>query len=57
MGEVQEKVWVVSRRYNDGPKFPVKAFDDRADARKYASRLNKATAAKYKYSVVGVLKG
>lgn len=57
MSETQEKVHVVMRRpIGLGAGVPVKAFDDRSDAREYAGRMRK-TAKRYRYSVVSVRKG
>lgn len=65
MAERQEKAHVVSRGrlYNVpgkptqfGAFEPVKVFDDRADARRYASLKNKTTK-KFRYRVTSVKKG
>lgn len=68
MGEIQEKVWVVSRarliKYTEngqeklelGLAVPIKVFDDRSDAREF--RKNKASRARnFKYFIDGVKKG
>ena len=64
MGEIQEKVWVVSRYEVTvsegvtalGDKVPVKVFDDRLDARDYCTVMRKR-AKKYGYALHGVKKG
>ena len=60
MAEKQEKVWVVSRgrEYEDGLGLlsPVKAFDDRKDARAYVKDRQKRSR-RYKYFMDGVKKG
>ncbi len=57
MSEAQETVHIVLRRkigYGQ-EKVPVKAFDDRADARTHARNLNKSRV--YQYAVMSVKKG
>jgi hypothetical protein len=61
MSERQEKVWVVTRArlFDDGQLgigSPVKAFDDRKDARKYAKDIG-CRAKRFRYFVDGVKKG
>lgn len=56
MSEKQEKVWVVMRATLNGESVPNKVFDDRKDARNYASRAD-AASKRYAYWVVGVKKG
>jgi hypothetical protein len=57
VSEKQEKVWIVTRRrVGWGEAKPMKAFDDRKDARDYAKRMNIKSNV-YAYSVVGVKKG
>lgn len=58
MSEQQEVVHVVSRAPLTSPKsrVPVKVYDDRSDARKYRSRMNR-TSKRYRYTVTSVKKG
>lgn len=57
MSEKQEKVWIVMRRrIGSAAALPVKAMDDRADARDYAKRMNIKSNV-FAYSVIGVKKG
>lgn len=57
MSEVQEKVWIVMRRkLFTKSKTPVKAFDDRKDARAYAKQKN-LRSENFNFSVSGVKKG
>lgn len=57
----QEKVWIVVRHtvingVRSRAAQPVKAFDDRQDARDYAENLNRRSKY-YHYRIRGVLKG
>lgn len=57
MSEIQEKVWVVMRRkVFTTSRTPVKAFDDRKDAREYSNRMEQRSKDQ-RYSVSGVKKG
>lgn len=57
MANKQETVYVVLRKMKLTKIVTAnKVFDDRADARNYASRLNKHSVL-YRYSVHGVKKG
>jgi hypothetical protein len=64
MAEKQEIVWVVLRYreamtendFTPGDNWPVKVFDDRADARAYAKRMN-TTSRKYAFLVHRCKKG
>lgn len=57
MSEIQEKVWIVNkRRFGTSVLKPLKAFDDRSDARAFAKRLNQMSKM-YDYTVAGVKKG
>ena len=57
MSNKQETVYVVLRRARLGIRNTAnKVFDDREDARRYASQLNKRSKL-YRYSVHGVKKG